>query len=772
MQYNSANSHLYQQVPSSNAQAQNAAANDLHQHQKQRQEMLQQMRKHRSLDGPQFLREFEQQSRYPATHYPEYYQYEPLDATYKSAAPPPQPQPTFYSPQNAMNQHHVNQQQAYNYQDPLTINVPTSTTSYYPQQSRDRDSTNVQRELNALNQKLNYVMNSIRTFWSPELKKERALRKEEALRLNSLQNKICQQSAELQLIQSELEKREKDIGQLLSADSELLDMEEELRRLRRQIHEPRNYTEKSVTTHELQTLKTKMERSEMTLSEKMRELAAAEVRAKCAEEQNAELEKRVEILSRQNTAHEGTQTLLQDDLTVLRQKLEARNQQIDAREKSIKKLEQQVESMRNQYTDSSHAIQEGEHRTAQLTHRLDQLETLLREKEAEVDRLKQYQLQQPSVRLEADLRQQLENAEQDKRKLQESVDVIRNSAEMDKLQQLSTFQEENRKHLQTIENLQQELADREVLLASQNEKISQLDNQMKQGGIPAYREKSDYQKDLEETQKEVERLLRIMQVMEKEKHTLLAKINETDGNKDGNYGTLERDRNDIGYKNSDYTNLKRRVEELEEALRESVGITAERDNQIAEQKALILNLSGQLTEMLKEGGRERVLAMNNVMANKDFKNEIQNAMNDERVQYQRQINAIKKESLTAQIREKEATIKMLQMSPDQFADQISLLTRQKEQLRHKLLSVDSEILQMPGIPHVSQLQNSQLEAMILPQSAPIAQVKAGGPITASNQMWLNSAQNAFDTALRRVDFTNNYGPQQPEDNGDDDGIWA
>lgn len=213
-------------------------------------------------------------------------------------------------------------------------------------------------------------------------------------------------------------------------------MEEELRRLRRQLHEPMDYTEKTASMHELQTLKTKMERSEMTLSEKIRELAAAEMRAKCAEEQKSELEKRVEILARSSTANEAQSQLLQDDLGVLRKKLETRNQQIEAKDKELKKVTQQVEVLKNQISDSNHVVQEGEHRSAQLAHRLDQLETLLRERESEIEKLKQKLIMQPGARMEAELKQQLENAEQDKRKLQETVDMIRKSAEVDKQQQV------------------------------------------------------------------------------------------------------------------------------------------------------------------------------------------------------------------------------------------------------------------------------------------------------------------------------------------------
>lgn len=152
----------------------------------------------------------------------------------------------------------------------------------------------LRRENAALNQKLNYMMNSIKTFWSPELKNERQQRKDEAMRLANFQDKIMQQSTEIQQIRNELERREKDIGQLLS-DSDLIDMEDELRRLRQQladeqisgalpsasntnIQKLRDYTDKSSSASEIYTLKMKMERSEVALAEKQRQLQNMELR--------------------------------------------------------------------------------------------------------------------------------------------------------------------------------------------------------------------------------------------------------------------------------------------------------------------------------------------------------------------------------------------------------------------------------------------------------------------------------------------------------------
>lgn len=49
-----------------------------------------------------------------------------------------------------------------------------------------RDNDSLRQELDNRDTKLNSSMNSIKTFWSPELKKERALRKEEAAKIQSL----------------------------------------------------------------------------------------------------------------------------------------------------------------------------------------------------------------------------------------------------------------------------------------------------------------------------------------------------------------------------------------------------------------------------------------------------------------------------------------------------------------------------------------------------------------------------------------------------------
>merc|ERR1711997_1103559 len=70
-----------------------------------------------------------------------------------------------------------------------------------------RDLANLKKELELTNQKLGSSMHSIKTFWSPELKKERALRKEESA-------KYALMNDQLKLLNSENQKQAMLVRQL------------------------------------------------------------------------------------------------------------------------------------------------------------------------------------------------------------------------------------------------------------------------------------------------------------------------------------------------------------------------------------------------------------------------------------------------------------------------------------------------------------------------------------------------------------------------------
>lgn len=65
-----------------------------------------------------------------------------------------------------------------------------------------RELSNLKKELELTNQKLGSSMHSIKTFWSPELKKERALRKEESAKYSLINDQLKLLNSENQVSQS------------------------------------------------------------------------------------------------------------------------------------------------------------------------------------------------------------------------------------------------------------------------------------------------------------------------------------------------------------------------------------------------------------------------------------------------------------------------------------------------------------------------------------------------------------------------------------------
>ncbi|XP_068162729.1 ELKS/Rab6-interacting/CAST family member 1-like isoform X2 [Antennarius striatus] len=87
-----------------------------------------------------------------------------------------------------------------------------------------RENELLRRELEAKESKLSSSMNSIKTFWSPELKKERALRKDEATKLGvwKEQYRVVQEETQhfqctIQALQDEL-RIQRDLNQLFQSD--------------------------------------------------------------------------------------------------------------------------------------------------------------------------------------------------------------------------------------------------------------------------------------------------------------------------------------------------------------------------------------------------------------------------------------------------------------------------------------------------------------------------------------------------------------------------
>lgn len=112
--------------------------------------------------------------------------YQSLERDYdRSYAPPPPPEDDYYRREPP----------------PLFLGELQSQNS-----DLQRELGNLKKELELTNQKLGSSMHSIKTFWSPELKKERALRKEESAKYSLIndQLKLLNQENQVSVLQQNL----------------------------------------------------------------------------------------------------------------------------------------------------------------------------------------------------------------------------------------------------------------------------------------------------------------------------------------------------------------------------------------------------------------------------------------------------------------------------------------------------------------------------------------------------------------------------------------
>ncbi|OZC09890.1 hypothetical protein X798_02996 [Onchocerca flexuosa] len=642
--------------------------------------------------------------------------------------------------------------------NPTTTNAyfwkqPTNTYSY-DSDAYEPSNTQSSRAYNLLKQdyemamqKLNSTMNSIKTFWSPELKRERQLRKEETAKLAALQRQngsgfqFTELETELENCRCELAEKDETIRRLMerttaatyrdgsnrmadletrcnhleslleireeqirsmerhfsqlpisssqaAKDQRIADLEDEIAMLRSERAElPRDFTDKTITPHEINTLRMKMERSELELAQKVAELSAVQTRLQSATEAIEDLRKRVEVFRESSAAKEKHATLLQSDIEALRTKLETKNIQIEQKEKTSERLETDLAIEKNRVSDLRDSNRNYEQKISQLLARIDAMEGLLHDKENELEKVKQKLLTDPDVQKEEELQMQLDEANREKMRMQSLINDLRHNAEKEKMQQLETFQAENRQLIATIESLQKELADREVLLESQSEKIGDLDREL----VTAERQCKDRppqllnDEELAGARKEIESLLRMVQTLEKEKASIISHCKQLqskleDIHKSDVASTVGHTRPEF-FALSTEGSLKARVEELEEALRESVSITAERELHVAQQKQLSQQLATQLTECRRELNELR-RHVKKLTSNE--REELLRSLEVEKRRHIEQLLQLKHEALVAAIAEKDAHIALLEQSRERPREEIETLRHHKEKLMEKL----------------------------------------------------------------------------------------
>ncbi|VDM81415.1 unnamed protein product [Strongylus vulgaris] len=453
-----------------------------------------------------------------------------------------------------------------------------------------------------------------------------------------------------------------------------------------------------------------MERSEVELSERKAELAQCQARMRTAEEQAADLRQHVQLLKEQITNREQQHTLLQGDVDALRSKLEGKNQQMEQRDQRIERLEKDLANAKGEVSEKHEQIQQLDHRISQMMGRIDGLETSLRDKESELDKAKEKidsSKSIPTVFCYVSHSDRLSfSVAIEKQRMQDHIDQLRRNSEKERLEQQETYQAELRQLKCNVENLQKELADRDVLLESQNEKIGDMDRELASSrqrlqAVIVDKGENELRREVESARGEVEKLLKMVRQLEKENTQLSSQCKQLQsaidrGGTDSS-GTLTK---------GDMTSVvsgsllsggmsaqaKKRIEELEEALRESVSITAEREVHLSQQKHLLHQVNQQLSDARRENAELRKRLSEGGVAERE---QLLRAVESERRQHIEQLlqlnsakiartfSKFRQEALLAAIAEKDAHLALLEKSRAP-RDEIDTVRRHKEALMRKL----------------------------------------------------------------------------------------
>ncbi|XP_041636855.1 ELKS/Rab6-interacting/CAST family member 1-like isoform X2 [Cheilinus undulatus] len=308
-----------------------------------------------------------------------------------------------------------------------------------------RENELLRRELEAKESKLSSSMNSIKTFWSPELKKERALRKDEATKMTvwKEQYRVVQEETQhlqctIQALQDEL-RIQRDLNQLFQSD----------------------YSETGLFGNQPITPQEMTEENFLRL--------------------HGEYERQVKELF-----------LLRKTLEEMELRIDTQKHTLNARDESIKKLLEMLQSkgLSARQTEEDH---ERTRRLADAEMTIHQLEGLLEQKDKEMLQLREelhrrYEAAPESTKTKAlqtviEMKDaKISSLERAMRELEEEVNMLKSNGALsseereEEIKQMEVYRSHSKFMKNKVEQLKEELTQSQ----SENEELKQRANELQQ----------------------------------------------------------------------------------------------------------------------------------------------------------------------------------------------------------------------------------------------------------------------------------------------------
>ncbi|XP_048863266.1 ELKS/Rab6-interacting/CAST family member 1 isoform X1 [Brienomyrus brachyistius] len=545
--------------------------------------------------------------------------------------------------------------------------------------------------------------------------------KEELSQKEAQGEELKKRAAELQREVYAIDQVKQDLSR---KDTELLGLQTKLETLTNQFSDSKQHIE---------VLKESLTAKEQRAAILQTEVDALRLRLEEKETMLNKKSKQIQEMSEEK----GT---LNGEIHDLKDMLEVKERKVNVLQKKIENLQEQLRDKEKQMSSLKERVKSLQADTSNTDTALTTLEEALAEKERIIERLKEQR-----DRDEREKNEELDNNKKELKELKEKISLLqgdlsdRETSLLDLKEHASSLASSSLKKDSKLKSL-------EIALEQKKEECLKLDNQLKKCSdlmsgrhcclahnaaveAQANTELSErisnleqdvarHREDAGKSQAEVDRLLEILREMENEKNDKDKKINElerqmkdqskkvanlkhkeqVEKNKNAQLMEEARKREDNMNESSqlvkDSLRLKDdRIEELEEALRESVQITAEREMVLAQEEAARTHAEKQMEELLAamekvkqelESMKAKLSSTQQSLAEKEAH---LTTLRAERRKHLEEVLEMKQEALLAAISEKDANIALLELSSSKkkkTQEEVALLKREKDRLVQQL----------------------------------------------------------------------------------------
>ncbi|CAF0794704.1 unnamed protein product [Didymodactylos carnosus] len=624
-------------------------------------------------------------------------------------------------------------------------NVRRTTTfsgggTHHNQQQQQMVINGLEHELYLTKEQLNSTIRSIKTYWSPELKKERSIRKDEQLKrskqtdnqefhVQTLEIQVHQLHEELeQYRQHRCPSKGSTMQQPQHQDSSTANNQtsliETLKNSEKNLKDKLDHFHNDLhgKENECTTLKAKVDTYESKERDLQHYITILKESIMIKDQQvtmvqsevgdlRTRLKEKDSIIERKNVKIQSTRLERQQrdsDLIELKQQLDIKDRKINLLNRKIENLEEQVKDKVSQIASTraklTNTYQTHQNQLVNSTLVMN-LEQTLQDKERQIEKLReqkhtldvehQDELEQMQKILN-DSREKLEQKEKDYYEGQNQIIELK--------EQLNNTKSQLTRRELSLQTLEESLTDKYDEYKKRFEKEQQTRQQQQQ------QHSTQDQKDIDKLTLENRTLQELLRTCELEQNKSQREIEwmqlELTENK-----TKEENIEQQQEQDEHMRKKQQRIEELEEAVRESLQITTEREYAMAQQRRKLDNLEKQIktlqteVDRLREENHEQRHMLTQCQyelsqRKKDYEARIEDHIkqldNAFISQYDIHVKLLDKdklvlwffyfrqEKLLGQLSEKDSEIADLEMDPQAHRVQINRLNGEKHQLHNQL----------------------------------------------------------------------------------------